>query len=220
MPATLETILYCGGQCLASDGIATCGSDGEKCGLCPLAHFYNAANRALPTVWEVGPAEIPQPYRQLLVHERDMTSTMEKFHGGRTHLRVLRAATRNGVYEREVVLVLDGTNRPVEFGALTVHLDLLPATVRDIIVAGERPFGGVLVEHNIPFSSHPKAFIRVEPDAVIGRALGLTRPVQLYGRCNALYDAQGRVLADIVEILPPAERRSGAMEEWSSGVME
>ena len=47
------------------------------------------------------------------------------------------------------------------------------------------------------------SFIRAEPDGVIARALELKSPATLYGRCNALYDAQERVLADIVEILPP-----------------
>ncbi len=203
MPATLEKTLYCGGNCQVTGSAAGCGPSGEKCGLCPLAHFYTAADKAIPAVWEIAVEEVPQPYRQLLVHERDMTSTLERFYGTRTHLRVLRSATRAGVYEREVVLQLDGSRRPVEFGALTVHLELLPAKVQAIIKEGHRPFGGVLVENGIQFSSHPKAFIRVEPDGVIGRALELNQPAQLYGRCNALYDAQHRVLADIVEILPP-----------------
>ena len=209
MHDTLEKVLYCGGQCQPTGSIAVCGSDGEKCGLCPLAHFYTAAGRAVPTVWEIAEEEIPQPYRQLLVHGRDMTSTLERFHGARTHLRVLRAGTHNSVYEREVVLALDGSDKPVEFGALTVHLDLLPADVQAIIIAGQRPFGGVLVNHGVKFSSHPKAFIRVMPDAVIGQALGLDAgpasrsAMVLYGRCNALYDEREHVLADIVEILPP-----------------
>jgi len=203
MVMAADKILYCGGQCQQSGTLAVCGSDGEKCGLCPLAGFYNAAGRSLPAVWDIAAEELPPPYRQLLDHQRDMTSTLERFHGTRTHLRVLRAGVRNGVFEREVVLALDGSDKPVEFGALTVHLELLPVGVRGLVTAGQRPFGGILVEQGVRFSSHPKAFIRVEPDATICRALALISPATLYGRCNALHDGNGRVLADIVEVLPP-----------------
>ena len=34
-------------------------------------------------------ARVPEPYRGLLVHEKDMTPTLEAFHGGDIHLRIL-----------------------------------------------------------------------------------------------------------------------------------
>jgi chorismate-pyruvate lyase len=199
-----DSPLFCGGLCQQSDAAkAGCGPDGEKCGLCPLAHFYKNGAHLLPAVLEIADTEVPAPYRQLLVHDRDMTTTLENFHKAKTHLRVLRSTVNGDTYEREVVLALDGSERPVEFGALTVHLDRLPATVRGQVAAGRRPFGGILVEQGVKFTSHPKAFIRIEPDAVISESLGLKTPAILYGRCNALFDDQGRVLADIVEVLPP-----------------
>ena len=196
--------LFCGGLCQQTEAAkAGCGPDGEKCGLCPLAHFYKNGEYRLPSVWEIADTEVPAPYRQLLVHERDMTSTLEKFHQAKTHLRVLRTAVNGDTYEREVVLALDGSNQPVEFGALTVHLERLPAAARALVTEGRRPFGGILVAQGVKFTSRPKAFIRLEPDAVISQSLELKTPATLYGRCNALFDEQGRVLADIVEVLPP-----------------
>jgi hypothetical protein len=40
----------------------------------------------------------------------------------------------------------------------------------------------------------------------MNRVLKLDGPRWLYGRCNCLSDASGRVLADVVEILPNRAR--------------
>ncbi len=207
MRDTLEqSNLYCGGLCRQSDAAAAqgCGPNGAKCGLCPLAAFYKFTEFSPPVVCEVTADEMPEPYRQLLVHERDMTTTLEHYHGGRTHIRVLNSSTHNGLYQREVVLALDATNQPVEFGAITVNLPRLPEKTQKTIISGRRPLGGILIEHGIPFVSRPKAFIQTEADNVISHALRVELGTLLYGRCNVLLDDHDQVIADIVEIVPPA----------------
>ena len=199
MLATPDTHLFCGEHCRKSDAC----DGGTKCGLCSLARVYSATGQSMPEITEIAAAEIPQPQRGLLVHQRDMTTTLQTFHGARTHLRLLRTEAGNGIYQREVVLALDGSERPVEFGASSIRLERLPLAVQREILLAERPFGGLLVEHGVQFVSRPKAFIRVEADSLISRALELEGAGPLYGRCNALLTPQGDVLADIVEILPP-----------------
>jgi chorismate-pyruvate lyase len=209
MHDTHETTLYCGGLCRQTDAAAAeqgCGEGGAKCGLCPLAGFYNGTAFGLPDVWEIGSGEMPEPYRSLLVHERDMTTTLENFHGGRTHVRVLNSKVVNGVYQREVILALDATNQPVEFGAVTIHLDVLPEKTQHTIISARRPLGGILIEHGIRFQSRPKAFIRTISDDIIGHALRVIPGQALYGRCNVLLTDHDQVIADIVEILPPVEQ--------------
>lgn len=202
MSATLERNLYCGSNCQQTAAAAACGG-AEKCGLCPLAALYAYVARALPAVVEVTASEIPEPYRQLLVHDRDMTSILESFHRGRTHLRVLGQRDSQDAYQREVVLAMDGSNQPVEFGAITIQLALLPLAVQTAIRHADRPLGGLLHESRIEFVSHPKSYIRVQPDPLISQALQVKSASVLYGRCNALLNHKGAVLADIVEILPP-----------------
>jgi chorismate-pyruvate lyase len=207
MRATPETTLFCGGNCQPTDAARGCADTcGGKCGLCPLAGFYTAAARPLPGIREIAAAEMPDPYRRLLVHDRDMTTTLEAFHGVRTHLRLLTSKAEGGVYRREVVLALAGFEKPVEFGAVTIQIELLPPDARQAVINAQRPLGGVLVGHGVKFTSRPKAFISIEPDETICKVLEIERrSTTLYGRCNALLDAQGRVLADIVEILPPMD---------------
>jgi chorismate-pyruvate lyase len=104
---------------------------------------------------------------------------------------------------REVVLELDETNTPVEFGAIKIYLASFPPGARERIVEANWPLGRILKEFKIPYVSRPKAFLRIASDRPISGALQLKGTHRLYGRCNRLSDPQGNPLADIVEILPP-----------------
>ena len=157
----------------------------------------------MPALQVIDAEEIPAPYKQLLVHDSDMTSTLEHFHEGRIHLRVLSRHQEPSSYAREVVLELDGTNTPVEFGAIKIHLAGFPAAARDHILQEQWPLGRILKEFRIPYSSRPKAFLRIASDRLISAALQLNGTQRLYGRRNTLSDPHGKALADIVEILPP-----------------
>lgn len=170
----------------------------------PLDALYARHGRPLPPLDAIEGAAIPEPGRTLLVHERDMTSTLEQFHGAGLHLRVLGCEQRGDDYFREVVLELDGTNRPVEFGAIVIHLARFSPAARAAILAGRFPLGHVLREYQVPYLSRPRAFLRVASDPFINGMLDLQGAHVLYGRRNTLLDPAGHSLAEIVEILPPA----------------
>lgn len=170
----------------------------------PLDVLYARQGRALPPLDVVEGASIPEPCRRLLVHERDMTSTLEQFHGAGIHLRVLGSERRGEDYLREVVLELDGSNRPVEFGAILIHLGRFSAAARAAILEGRFPLGHVLREQRVAYTSRPQAFLRLASDPFINGMLGLQGAHVLYGRRNTLLNPEGRPLAEIVEILPPA----------------
>lgn len=169
----------------------------------PLAVFYARVKRALPRAEALEGEAVPQPYRRLLVHQGDMTPTLEAFHGKTIHLKVIECNKDCHRYERQVVLVLDGSERPVEFGAIRIHLENFPEGAREAIVEGHRPLGTILARRKIAHRSRPSAYFRIQPDEFIRSALALDGDKELYGRRNTLTDAEGRVLAEIVEILPP-----------------
>src|SRR6266481_2047240 len=83
----------------------------------PLDEFYAAAGLPLPPLDQIDGEAMPEPYKSLLVHQSDMTPTLEKFHGRSIHLQTLGRRRKHDTYFREVVLRLDETNQPVEFGA-------------------------------------------------------------------------------------------------------
>ena len=162
------------------------------------------APHALPPLTQIEGEAVPEPYKSLLVHRHDMTPTLEKFHQQTIHLQVL-ARERNGPeYFRNVVLLLDASGAPVEFGAIKINLSLFPPAARRHILEERLPLGQILHEHEIPHSSRPKAFLRIFSDDLINQALGLNGVQELYGRRNTLSDSVQRPLAEIVEILPLA----------------
>jgi chorismate-pyruvate lyase len=168
----------------------------------PLDEFYARSGLTLPPLEVVHGAAVPEPYRTLLVHESDMTSTLEAFHKAKIQLRPVSRDHHGNDYSREVVLTLEGSGRPVEFGAIRIFLDRFPAAARQEILNAQRPLGYILRDSGLHYVSRPKAFLKLASDRTINELLGLTGAHLLYGRRNSLLDPSGRPLAEIVEILP------------------
>ena len=171
----------------------------------PLDEFYARAGLPLPRIDVLAGDKIPEPYRSLLLHTNDMTPTLEAFHGSEMHLQILRSEPRGDFYFREVVLRLNSNDRPVEFGANKISLNLYSPPVRQLILQERVPLGHILKEHQVPHQTRAKAFLRLESDAFISQALGLDHPCVLYGRRATIWDPHQRPLSEIVEILPPVE---------------
>jgi chorismate-pyruvate lyase len=169
----------------------------------PLDEFYARSGTTLPPLDQVDGQAVPEPYRTLLVHDHDMTSTLETFHGAGVHLRLLGRERKGDEYFREVLLLLEGSERPVEFGAIQIHLDRFPDAARRDILEERYPLGHVLKDHAIAYVSRPKAFLRIASDKIINAVLHLQGAHVLYGRRNTLSNLAGEPLAQIVEILPP-----------------
>lgn len=174
----------------------------------PLTGFYRRAGRPLPKVHFCPGSTLPEPARTLLHHERDMTRTLERYHGGAIHLHLISYWRDGDAYCRESVLELDGTDQPIEFGAIEISLLPFPEIAQRQILEGRQPLGGILNSSGMEYSSRPSAFFRLEPDAFITCALHLQEQGLLYGRQNTLRNAEGVVLARIVEILPPTRKLS------------
>ena len=171
--------------------------------LYPLNEFYVDMGFPLPEVTQVQPSDIPEPYHHLLVHERDMTPTLEAACGQSLHLRVLNYSLDEDIFSRHVVLVPDYGGPAVEMGAIKIYLEYFSAEARRLILERRQPLGSILQTQHIPHESHPSAFIRVVCDDVIREGLRLSSGGILYGRQNVLTGAEGRVLARVLEILPP-----------------
>ena len=169
----------------------------------PLDEFYAARGQALDVIDRLEPDKVPEPYHTLLVHKADMTSTLEKFHGETLHVEVLQRHVRENEYYRESALVLDGSKKRVEFGAIKIILNLFPPEAQEEILRARQPLGRILTMFKIPFTSRPVAWLRVRSDNYIDTALHVQGPQLLYGRRNSLLDSWERPLAEIVEILPP-----------------
>ena len=172
--------------------------------LYPLNEFYEQAGLAVPFITRIHGRDMPEPYRRLLVHDRDMTPTLEAAYDRKMNLRVLKYALDEEVFSRQILLTPEGSDTPVVFGAIKIYLDEFPAAARDLVLERRLPLGTILETQSIKHFSRPDAFFEVEADAPICDALGISGPVKLYGRRNVLGNSTGRKLAQVLEILPPA----------------
>ena len=195
-----------GSETRGSETRATVGTAAtDRSGLLyPLDEFYRRAGLVVPRATPVPGHEVPEPYRSLLVHDRDMTPTLEAYHRERIHLRVIGRREDPDALSRLVVLAGKESGKGVEFGAIVIHLDPFPPEARALVLESRCPLGTILADYHIEHSSHPEAYFQVATDSLVKGALDLTGPVILYGRKNVMVTSGGAPLAEVVEILPPA----------------
>jgi len=182
------------------------GEAGEKCDrfLRLLREFYKTMAEPPSIDAEfLAPESLPQPQRSLLVHARDMTSTLAAHYGESIGLKVLDRHEGPQWYRRHIVLETASSRRQVEYGAMRVLLPLLSEAARRDVLAAAMPLGAVLARHRMNYRHCPGGFFRMHTNRLIEEALGLSWPQSLYGRCNCMSDSVGRVVAEVIEILPP-----------------
>lgn len=149
---------------------------------------------------------VPEPAKQLLVHRRDMTTTLAEFHGSELRVEIFQTVRRDDLYLREVFLRTTAHDRVVEYGVIAIALEQFSPAQRDIISAGRTPLGELLHQAKIPFISAPIGFFAVPATTVAARRPGFAQGASCagcHGRFNRLAKSTGEPLAWIMEILPP-----------------
>jgi len=169
----------------------------------PLDVVYAQAGIPAPATREIAPHRIPPPYRSLLVHERDMTLTLEAHFGGRVALRALSTFKEKHSYFRRVLLVKEYSGRPVEMGAIRIDLRAFAPAIRRQILANEIPLGRLLRDGGVDYQSRPQVFLKVTPNSEMMGVFWMREARALYGRKTEV-TLHGRKIGDIVEILPLA----------------
>jgi hypothetical protein len=169
--------------------------------LAPLRFFYGLGSES-PRVTFLTAAEMPATERWLLVHSTDMTPRLREHHNDTIILDV-HAKSRIGDYlVRASVLKRQQDLLPVEFGAIGIHLGGFDLETRELILSGHLPLGGILQKMQVPHSSHPCGYFRIEIDHRLASLLDAVEGQTLYGRCNELRHGNGSPLAEVVEVLP------------------
>ena len=147
-------------------------------------------------------SEVPRPYRDLLVHNKDMTSTLADFHSSGSGLEVLNETNEGSGYVREVVLFAEPTGKPVEYGAIRIQLSRVRPEVSNAIVEGKEPLGSILNRMQYTYASFPKGFFFIQAPLVCQKRYGCSEDSLLYGRYNQLFNNEENEIASIIEILP------------------
>lgn len=144
--------------------------------------------------------EVELPYRDLLCHARDMTSTLARFHEGEVSLEVFQKRSDQGAYLREVLLRVG--EKAVEYGVIRIHLENFPSSLREEVVAAEKPLGTILNESALTYFSEPGGFLKISGKSFKPHFFPSPSSKFLFGRYNTLLNADRKILARIIEILP------------------
>ena len=168
-----------------------------------LSFFYSGRELDVPPIEIMEPHALPEPAHQLLAHTNDMTSTLEQFHRQPVQLRVLNRQRVGETYLREIRLQLARGGATVEYGVICIHLKHFTKAARRMILAEEQPFGRILHAQAVACQNRPQLFFRILSDAWLERMFGFSGPRWLCGRRNLLQDCERRLLAQVIEILPP-----------------
>jgi len=167
-----------------------------------LADLFPPADDLPPAFEQIDPAEVPEPYHGLLVHQHHMTVTVEAYHGDKVDVRVLDRCRQRQVYARKILLELHKSRRVVQFGIVRVDLNVLAPPVREAIVSERTPFGRVLIQHGVLRRIEPTAFLRLQSGPAQMAWFGLDQPRPLYGRL-ALIHCNGRAAVELLEVVAP-----------------
>lgn len=184
------------------DDASQAGSNRHDNLLFPLDFAYRQAGLPAPEFEAIAEQEIPRPYHDLLVHNHDMTRTLERHHNGPVIVRALSNFHEQGQFYRRVLLVKEESGRPVEMGAIRIKLDSLPEEHGARILENHTPLGRVLLDAGLVETTRPIAFLRLTPNPEMMGVFWMKESIPLYGR-RTLIGIGDVDVADIVEILPP-----------------
>ena len=167
-----------------------------------LREAFSRHGLKAPELERVDVAEIPEPYRGLLVHDADMTSTLKRYHGDSLVLNRLHLERGTNVLDREVVLCKASSGKPVEYGVIRIMLAPFENQAQEVIMAGEKPLGQILDDFDVAYVSRPSEYFRVPSVAYLDKQLADSDVASRYGRINTLTKPCGELLAKVLEILP------------------
>lgn len=167
----------------------------------PLEIFCRRAKLALPTWRTLTDTEVPEPYAALLLHDRDMTPTLEEYHRAGIEIQMIQQVDIPE-YSRMVQLKTLPEGMVVEFGAITIELRAFSEPARRDIRAGRIPLGNIFRHYEVEHRCHPRGAFAVRQEGLVRDHLGPARAGEYYGRCNLITGLDGVTLARVVEILP------------------
>jgi len=157
-------------------------------------------------------AEVPEPYRKLLVHHHHMTVTLEAYHGDKLRLAVLNRKRQGDDYARKLVLKAGPEDKVVLSGVMRFHLEQCQEDVRREILAESTPLGRILIEHRVLRWIKPHAYLRVRLNDELRETFKAAPQTDVtYGRV-ALIICHNCPAVELLEIVAPAPAADGSRQ--------
>lgn len=148
---------------------------------------------------EISGDEMPEPYRELLVHSHHMTVTMEAFHQDTVTLKVCRENRVDDQYARVILLSLESTGQVVQFGIMRFDLSICNRATRDEILDGTTPLGRILIQKNIMRRIVPETFLKIVAGESLATYFDCDLSQEVYGRL-AVIECNGQPAVELLEV--------------------
>jgi len=148
---------------------------------------------------EISGDEMPEPYRELLVHSHHMTVTMEAFHQDTVTLKVCRENRVDDQYARVILLSLESTGQVVQFGIMRFDLSICNRDTRDEILDGTTPLGRILIQKNIMRRIVPETFLKIVAGESLATYFDCDLSQEVYGRL-AVIECNGQPAVELLEV--------------------
>jgi len=147
---------------------------------------------------------VPEPYRQMLVHDHHMTVTMEEYHGCAVDVHVLDRKQEGDTYCRKILLTKQGTDEAVQFGFVRFDFQYVTTAVRDEIEAEATPLGRVLINHNVFRDIDLGAILEITAGPALAKYLQMEAGGVTYGRLATIF-CNRQPAVDLLEVSAPLE---------------
>lgn len=163
--------------------------------------FYSSPDE-LGQFAEVKAEQIPEPYRDLLAHDKHMTVTVEAYHRTPVDVRVLATHVTESHYARKILLTRQTDDHVVQFGLVRLNLNYLGPDARAEIESQREPLGRILIKYNVLRNVRLLSLWRIEPGQDLCQSLRLTTPKTCYGRTALIY-CNSVPAVELLEIVAP-----------------
>lgn len=187
---------------LKMEDVSSCSNKLTQSLLWPLNLFYSQDGREMPKLTPLFEEQMPEPYRRLLVHNFNMTPTLENHHSGTIHIEPIHVMMSDDETTREVVLRLDRNEQPVEYSANRIFFPAVTGQARRMIEEARVPLGSILRICECRHTVNPSGYFRIQPTAFMMKVFGMESKTSLFGRRTTLVGLNGKKIAEVCEILP------------------
>jgi hypothetical protein len=178
--------------------LADCASPQEA--LAELCAGFTRTQNLVFDCEEITPEEMPQPFRQLLVHDRHMTRTLVAYYKSPLDLHVQEMHKVGNLYSRKIFLCPSETKGVVEHGLVRLDLKYMPELVKREILQEHAPLGAIMINHDIHQRIQARWYLRFPPDSSLLQWVDCQIPGPLYGRLGTIYCDDEPVI-EVLEIV-------------------
>jgi chorismate-pyruvate lyase len=145
--------------------------------------------------------QMPEPYKSLLVHQRHMTVTLEKYWQTLTELHVVDLWEHHPYYTRRIYLTTRDSQRPVEYGLVQLDFNACSEQIQQAIRARQIPLGRILKQNDVPTEINCRSYFKIIPSQANIEAFDLNSDGPMYGR-YADVEFDGKHAMILIEVMP------------------